>query len=58
MVLEKESATLKVREALFECCVAYQTPIMELKQLDISLEDIFLQVTGQANALKGEDEVC
>ena len=58
MVLEKESATLEVREALFECCVAYQTPIMELKQLDISLEDIFLQVTGQANALKGEDEVC
>jgi ABC-2 type transport system ATP-binding protein len=35
-----------IREAIFNCMSKNNLPILQMKSLDLSLEDIFLQVTG------------
>ena len=39
-----------IREAIFNCMARNNFPILLLKSLDLSLEDIFLQITGDARA--------
>jgi len=41
---------LDIREAIFACMSTNNLPILMLKSLDLSLEDIFLQVTGDGQA--------
>ena len=36
-----------VREAIFEFCSENHYPILQMKSLEVSLEDIFLQITGE-----------
>lgn len=36
-----------IREKVFEVCVRYQMPILEMKVAEKSLEDVFLQLTSQ-----------
>lgn len=36
-----------IREAIFSCMSASSLPILMMKSLDLSLEEIFLQITGQ-----------
>ena len=40
---------IDIREAIFACMSANNLPILMMKSLDLSLEEIFLQVTGQAD---------
>ena len=39
-----------IREAIFACMAANNLPILTMKSLDLSLEDIFLQITGTGTA--------
>ena len=46
-----------IREAIFACMAANSLPILMMKSLDLSLEDIFLQLTNEeaAEAVREED---
>ncbi|MDR1913354.1 MAG: ABC transporter ATP-binding protein [Clostridiales bacterium] len=35
-----------IREAIFSCMAKHNFPILQMKSLDLSLEEIFLQITG------------
>ncbi|MBQ6239372.1 MAG: ABC transporter ATP-binding protein [Firmicutes bacterium] len=39
-----------IREAVFEFCSANHYPILQMRSLEVSLEDIFLQITGEREA--------
>ena len=39
-----------IREAIFSCMSANSLPILMMKPVDLSLEDIFLQITGEEEA--------
>ena len=41
---------MDIREAIFACMAANDLPILMMKSLDLSLEDIFLQITGEEKA--------
>ena len=41
-----------VREAIFEFCSENHYPILQMKSLEVSLEDIFLQITGEREGRK------
>ncbi|MCL2421124.1 MAG: ABC transporter ATP-binding protein [Defluviitaleaceae bacterium] len=41
---------MDIREAIFACMAANSLPILMMKSLDLSLEEIFLQVTGGGQA--------
>lgn len=38
---------IDIREAIFHCMAANNLPILMMKSMDLSLEEIFLQVTGE-----------
>jgi ABC-2 type transport system ATP-binding protein len=40
---------MDIREAIFACMASNNLPILVMKSLDLSLEEIFLQVTGQSD---------
>lgn len=41
---------MDIREAIFACMAANDLPILMMKSLDLSLEEIFLQITGEERA--------
>lgn len=41
---------IDLRESVFTLCVEHQTPLLMMKSTDLSLEDIFLQVTSQTSS--------
>lgn len=45
-----------IREKVFEVCVRYQMPILEMKVAEKSLEDVFLQLTSQNGKETGGSE--
>lgn len=45
-----------VREALFYACAQARTPILMLRPINFSLEEIFLKLTHQADADAGQDD--
>jgi len=59
-VASKESGTVDfelagendedIREAIFDCMSSNNLPILMMKSLDLTLEEIFLQVTGEESA--------
>lgn len=53
MVYSKEHAD--VREDIFYAMCEAKAPIMELQTVKMSLEDIFLKVTGSDNSMPGEE---
>lgn len=36
-----------IREAIFACMSTHSLPILGMKSLDLTLEEIFLQITGE-----------
>lgn len=43
------------RRELFDLCQSYEVPILELKRADVDLEDIFLELTREDEALRGKE---
>jgi ABC-2 type transport system ATP-binding protein len=37
---------IDIREAIFACCAANNLPILQMRSLDLTLEEIFLQITS------------
>ncbi|MGL5675417.1 MAG: ABC transporter ATP-binding protein [Cellulosilyticaceae bacterium] len=56
MIVEAEDGA-DIREIVFRICSTQNTPLLMMKSLDISLEDIFLQVTSgeEVQAVMAED---
>ena len=46
---------IDIREAIFACMSANNMPILMMKSLDLSLEEIFLQITEEGQALQLTD---
>ena len=47
--------SVDIREAIFSCMSANSLPILMMKSLDLSLEEIFLQITGQEQVYQPEE---
>ncbi len=45
--------SIDIREAIFSCMATNNLPILYMKSLDLTLEEIFLQVTGDKNISEG-----
>jgi ABC-2 type transport system ATP-binding protein len=41
---------IDIREAIFRCMAKNNLPILQMKSMDLSLEEIFLQITGESRA--------
>ncbi|MCL2399331.1 MAG: ABC transporter ATP-binding protein [Defluviitaleaceae bacterium] len=47
---------IDIREAIFSCMSANSMPLLMMKSLDLSLEEIFLQITGQEQVAEPQTE--